>query len=194
MSDKDLVEKTSQGDLAAFRAIVDEHKKTVFRLAFDMTGNRHDAEDISQEVFLKAFRSLGRFRGESKMSTWLYRITVNACYDHRSKKAWTSMKPTDSLEEKNGNPLFHEHASHNPQTSAESRDIQGHIDRALEKLTARERSIFVMRHYSDLSLKEIAAVLKISEGTVKSMLFRALKRLQHELRFTRADLGLEEVR
>jgi RNA polymerase sigma-70 factor (ECF subfamily) len=194
LRDKELVEKTSQGDLAAFRAIVDEHKRNVFRLAFDMTGNRHDAEDISQEVFLKAYRSLSQFRGESKISTWLYRITVNACYDHRSKKAWTSMKPTDRFEEKDGSPLFHEHASNNPQTTAESRVIQGHIDRALDKLTARERSVFVMRHYSDLSMKEIAMVLKISEGTVKSMLFRALKRLQRELHFYRADLGLEEAR
>jgi RNA polymerase sigma-70 factor (ECF subfamily) len=194
LRDKEPVEKTSQGDLAAFRAIVDEHKKNVFRLAFDMTGNRHDAEDISQEVFLKAYRSLGQFRGESKMSTWLYRVTVNACYDHRSKKAWTSMKPTDRFEENDRSPLFHEHASNNPQATAESRVIQGHIDRALDKLTARERSVFVMRHYSDLSMKEIAMVLKISEGTVKSMLFRALKRLQQELHFYRSDLGLEEAR
>lgn len=194
MTDQGLVEKARQGDLAAFRAIVDDHKQTVFRIAYDMTGNRHDAEDISQEVFLKAYRSLGQFRGDAKMSTWLYRITVNACYDYRSKKAWTSMKPAGKFEENNGAPLFHENASNNPESSAEGRVIQAHIDRALEKLTARERSVFVMRHYSDLSLKEIAMILKISEGTVKSMLFRALKRLQKELHFYRTDLGLEEVR
>ncbi len=194
MSEQGLVEKARQGDLEAFRAIVDEHKQTVLRLAYDMTGNRHDAEDISQEVFIKAFRSLDRFRGEAKMSTWLYRITVNACYDYRSKKDWTSMKPTDRLGESDGKPLFHEQASNNPEASAEGGVIQKHIDRALEKLTPRERSVFVMRHYSDLSLKEIAAILKISEGTVKSMLFRALKRLQRELHFYRTDLGLEEVR
>lgn len=192
MNDQGLIEKARQGDLAAFRALVDEHKQTVFRIAYDMTGNRHDAEDISQEVFLKAFRSLGNFRGDAKMSTWLYRITVNACYDHRSRKAWTSMKPSELTGENERTPLFHEHSSHNPEKSAEGKVIQRHIDAALKKLTPRERSIFVMRHYSDLSLKEIAEVLKISEGTVKSMLFRALKRLQQELHFYRADLGLEE--
>lgn len=194
MSDQGLVERARQGDLAAFRALVDEHKQTVFRIAFDMTGNRHDAEDISQEVFLKAFRSLGNFRGDAKLSTWLYRITVNACYDHRSTKAWTSMKPTEFTEHQDRSPLFHEHASNDPESSAEGKVIQRHIDQALRKLTPRERSVFVMRHYSDLSLKEIASILKISEGTVKSMLFRALKRLQQELSFYRADLGLEEVR
>ena len=194
MSDQGLIEKACQGDLTAFRAIVDEHKQTVFRIAFDMTGNRHDAEDISQEVFLKAYRSLGSFRGDAKMSTWLYRITVNACYDHRSTRAWTSMKPTELSEEHERPPLFHEHSSNNPESSAEGSVMQRHINDALKKLTPRERSIFVMRHYSDLPLKEIAEVLKISEGTVKSMLFRALKRLQQELHFYRADLGLEEMR
>lgn len=193
MTEKVLIEKARQGDLGAFRAIVDEHKQTVFHIAFDMTGNRHDAEDISQEVFLKAYRSLGNFRGDAKMSTWLYRITVNACYDHRSKKTWTTMKPAELTGESEHPPLFHEHSSDNPESSAEGKVIQRHIDSALKKLTPRERSVFVMRHYSDLSLKEIAEVLKISEGTVKSMLFRALKRLQQELHFYRADLGLEEA-
>lgn len=103
------------------------------------------------------------------------------------------MKPTEFTEHHDRAPLFHEHASNDPESSAEGKVMQRHIDHALRKLTPRERSVFVMRHYSDLSLKEIASILKISEGTVKSMLFRALKRLQQELSFYRADLGLEEV-
>ena len=89
--------------------------------------------------------------------------------------------------------MFQGHSSHDPEAAAEGKVIQTHIEAALEKLTARERSIFVMRHYNDLSLKEIARILTISEGTVKSMLFRALKRLQHELEFYRKDLGMEKT-
>ena len=87
--------------------------------------------------------------------------------------------------------MFHDD-SHQPDQSAEARIMQEHIEQALEKLSPRERSIFVLRHYNDLPLKEIAGILKISEGTVKSLLFRALKRLQKELAFYRSELGLEE--
>jgi len=192
--DQQRVTNAKAGDLEAFRAIFDGHKLSVFRLAYDMTGNRHDAEDITQEVFIKAFRSLGQFRGDAKVSTWLYRITVNACFDYRSKKSWTAMKPTAGFEDRDLKPMFHPHASQDPEASAEGKVILQHIEEALESLTPRERSIFVMRHYNDLSLKEIAVILRISEGTVKSMLFRALRRLQQKLEFYRKDLGLEETR
>lgn len=194
MSEHTLIERAGKGDLQAFRAIVDEHKMNVFRLAFDLTGSRQDAEDVSQEVFMKAYSSLAQFRGDAKLSTWLYRITVNACHDHRSRKSWNSMKPTDEFDDQKSEPMFHQHARHNPETVAEAGVMQRHIARALDALTPRERAIFVLRHYDELSLKEIASVLKISEGTVKSMLFRALQRLQKELKFYRPDIGLEESR
>ena len=160
-----------------------------------MTGNRHDAEDICQEVLLKAYRSLGRFRGESKLSTWLYRVAINACYDHRSRKSFSAMKPQAEFEH-NGRAtaMFHEHASNDPERSTESSLAQVHIENALKNISPRERSIFVLRHYNDMPLKEIAVTLRISEGAVKSILFRALKRLQKELSFYRQDLGLENKR
>lgn len=189
-----LVDRARHNDLQAFRQIVDRYKTTVYRIAYDMTGNRHDSEDICQEVFLKAYRSLGKFRGASKLSTWLYRITVNVCYDHRSRKSFTSMKTRDDLEQSAQEaPLFHGNASNHPEQTAEASVMQMHIERALTKLSPRERSIFVLRHYSDLQLKEIAETLGISEGAVKSILFRALKRLQKELAFYRSDLGLEKA-
>lgn len=193
LEDKSLVERANRGDLEAFRQIVDRHKVAMFRIAYDMTGNRHDAEDICQEIFLKAHRSLSKFRGDAKLSTWLHRIAINACYDHRSRKSFSTMKPQDVFEEKGAAPaLFQESASHDPERRAESRIIQMHIERALTNLSPRERSIFVLRHYNDMPLKDIASTLRISEGTVKSILFRALKRLQKELAFYRHDLGLEE--
>lgn len=188
-----LVEQARNRDLQAFRQIVDRYKLTVYRIAYDMTGNRHDSEDICQEVFLKAYRALPQFRGASKLSTWLYRIAVNACYDFRSRKSFTAMKSRDDLEQEGyEQPMFQSHASHHPEQRAESSVMQMHIEQALTKLSPRERSIFVLRHYNDLPLKEIAGTLRISEGTVKSILFRALKRLQKELAFYRHDLGMEE--
>lgn len=188
-----LIDRAKNGEGPAFKELVDRFKVNIYRLAFDMIGNRHDAEDVAQEVFLKAYRSLALFRGDAKFGTWIYRITVNACYDHKSKRSFTAMKPKEELEEdENMKPLYHAEREHDPQVKAESSLMQMHIEQALEKLSPRERSIFVLRHYSDLPLKEIARILRISEGTVKSMLFRALQRLQRELSFYRNDLGLEE--
>jgi RNA polymerase sigma-70 factor (ECF subfamily) len=193
--DKIVVERAKQGDLAAFRQIVDRYKVTIYRIAYDMTGNRHDAEDLCQEVFLKAHRSLSQFRGDAKLSTWLHRIAINACYDHRSRKSFSTMKPHADFDDNGQVPvMFQEHALHNPERSAESSITQMHIEKALNNLSPRERSVFVLRHYNDMPLKEIAETLRISEGAVKSMLFRALKRLQKELAFYRQDLGLEKAR
>ena len=105
------------------------------------------------------------------------------------------MKPHADFDDNGQVPvMFQEHASHNPERSAESSITQMHIEKALNNLSPRERSVFVLRHYNDMPLKEIAETLRISEGAVKSMLFRALKRLQKELAFYRQDLGLEEAR
>lgn len=105
------------------------------------------------------------------------------------------MKPHAEFDDSgHANAMFQEHASQNPERSAESSVTQRHIEKALNNLSPRERSVFVLRHYNDMPLKEIAETLRISEGAVKSMLFRALKRLQKELAFYRQDLGMEETR
>ena len=78
-----LIDRVRRGDMQAFSELVENSKVKVFRLAFNLTGNRHDAEDLSQDVFVKAYRSLSKFRGDAKWSTWLYRITVNTCMDHK---------------------------------------------------------------------------------------------------------------
>ena len=190
-----LIERAKSGEIPAFRELMERHQVTIFRTAFDMMGNRHDAEDVTQEVFLKVHRGLGRFRAESKMSTWLYRITINACHDHMSRRSFQTTRPADHLERVNSSaPLFHGGGDVTPDRSAESELIARHVEQALSMLSPRERSIFVLRHYHDLTMKEIAVVLRISEGTVKSMLFRALQRLQKELAFYKKDLGLEKTR
>jgi RNA polymerase sigma-70 factor (ECF subfamily) len=178
-----LVDRFCGGDNDAFLELVSQYKKKIYYLAYDIMGDHQEAEDISQEVFIKMFRSLKNFRRDAKMSSWLYQITVNASIDSLRKK---SSKPKRSIDE-----FDHLHiqeglttgVSHNfdPVSSAESSQIQNHISQALKKITPKERTVFVMRHYNDLKLSEIAEILNVTIGTVKSLLFRAIKKLRKEL-------------
>ena len=185
-----LVERARNGEVGAFRELVERYKKKIYYLSLDLTGNHHDAEDLSQEVFIKAYRSLKKFRGDAKFNSWLYRIAVNTCISQKRKKSVSSMTLQEDFDSDSDQQHFSGEASfHNPERSAEAGLIQKHINKALQRLTPRERSVFVLRHYNDLPLKEIAQILKISEGTVKSMLFRAIQRLQKELAFYRKEIS-----
>jgi len=183
-----LIRRAREGDMDAFRELVESAKNGIYRLAHDLTGSRDDAEDLSQEAFVKAYRSLAFFRGEARWSTWLYRITVNTYLDEKKNKMRSIMEHSDNMEE---------HGDRNtvtPEQAAEARMIKENIENALASLTPRERSVFVLRHYHDLPLKQIALTLEITEGTVKALLFRALGRLQNELSFYRdANKGYLEV-
>lgn len=184
-----LIDRAKNGDAEAFRALVERSKMVVYRLAFSLTGDRHDAEDLSQDVFVKAYKSLSKFRGDSKWSTWLYRITVNTCMDHGRTKA---AKGTEvEYEEHTVQGTAHAGAGGIlPDRHADAGVLQGHIERALNTLSQQERAVFVLRHYHDLPLKQIASTLELAEGTVKSYLFRAIQQLQKELAFYRTDLGI----
>lgn len=183
--EKALIRRAQQGEMDAFRLLVEQSKANVYRLAYDLTGSRHDAEDLTQEVFVKAFRSLASFRGDAAWGTWIYRITVNACHDHRKR-----MKPTDEYDDEDEAGAG-DGREPGPDRRAEADVMKRHIDEALGRLPQREREVFVLRHYHDLPLKEIAESLKLAEGTVKSHLFRAIQQLRRELAFYRSDLGLE---
>jgi RNA polymerase sigma-70 factor (ECF subfamily) len=184
-----LVERASGGDMSAFREIVEVYKRQIYSVSLDFTGNHHDAEDVLQEVLIKVYRSLHKFRGDARLSTWLHRVTVNTCLDRQRKAS----VPTTSSEEI---PRYAERFAasdprSNPERTAESNRMQEQIDDALSALTPLERSVFVLRNYSGLPLKEVARVLGRSEGTVKNMLWRALRKLQKELAIYRRELGLE---
>jgi len=183
LDDRILVEQARKGNRAAFQALVERYKKRIYAVALDMTGDHHDAEDISQDVFLKAFRSLPGFRGRASVSTWLHRMTVNTCIDRSRKKAWKVTKPKGARIDDNIYPpnAQGQNSLSHPEKELEQALLQQLIRQALDSLTKRERAVFVLRHYHALPLKEIAECLQVSEGTVKSTLFRALKRLQEKL-------------
>lgn len=182
-NDQILIDRFCNGDRAAFYELVGRYKKRIFYLAYDITGDHQDANDISQEVFIKMFRFLKNFRRDAKVSSWLHTVVVNTSIDSLRKK---SAVPSDSLSEKSPSiiqedPLTRPSLSFNPEHNAEVSQIQEHISLALQKISPKERSVFVMRHYNNLRLKEIAEIMNIKTGTVKSLLFRAVKKLRKEL-------------
>ncbi len=178
-----LAERVCQGDLSAFQGLVDQFKKKVYFLAYDIVGDHHEAEDVSQEVFIKVYRSLGSFRRDAKMSSWIYQIAVNSAIDllrKRKAKPSVNLEEFDHIELQDA-PRGAATAPVDPESSAEAALLQGRIEKALHSLTPRERVVFAMRHYNDFKINEIADVLKVSSGTVKSLLFRALQKLRREL-------------
>ena len=195
MNDRELslAQQVCEGDREAFRQIVESNKKKIFYLSFDLTGSVQDAEDLSQEVFMKAFRFLHQFKGKSSLRSWLYRITLNTFLDQKRKKSVEIDKNQQKLDGQVSASfsLNSRSSTPNPEKFAESRQIQDHIEQPLEKLSLRERTVFVMRHYQGMSGKEVGILLNISEGTVKSLLFRAIKKLQKALQIYKDSLTAE---
>jgi RNA polymerase sigma-70 factor (ECF subfamily) len=190
--ERSLVRRMQQGDHDAFREMVERFKHNVYHLALDLSGNHHDAEDLSQEVFIKAHRAVRKFRGGSKLNTWLYRITVNAFIDSQRKKSQKVANMTVKGEEDEPDPIdtVADETTGNPERAASAVRIGEHVETALQRLSEKERTVFVMRHFHDMPLKEIAETMKIAEGTVKSLLFRAIRKLREELSFYKDELGL----
>lgn len=184
MDEAELIDALARGDRAAFRELVEKYKKKIYYLSLDMVGNPVDAEDVSQEVFLKVFRSFGTFKKDAKISSWLYRITYNACIDHLRKKELTPEPVGDeALDARPRSAVVFSSSSgtHDPLRSAESEQLQARIARALDSVSPQEKAVFLLRHYDQLMLKEIAETLHLSVGSVKSYLFRAVRKLQKEL-------------
>ena len=180
----ELIAGLARGDRAAFRELVETHKKKVYFLALDMVGNPVDAEDVSQEVFLKVFRSFDTFRQGAKLGSWLYRITYNACIDHLRKRA----SIPEPMEDEALEAGFRSHPqvsgpreATDPAKAAEHAQLRERIERALETVSPQERAVFLLRHHEDLALGDIAEAMGLSVGSVKSYLFRAVRKLRKEL-------------
>ena len=176
--DDAIIKSVLEGDVNAFEQLVTKYEKTVYNLALRMTGNAEDAADMTQETFLKAYRSLKNFRGESKFSVWLYRITSNVCLDFLRSK---SRKPAVSLTAENdeGEEAEIEVAdpAPNPEECLMSSLTRDAIARGLDSLPPEQREILLLREISGLSYEEISAALGLELSTVKTRIFRGRKRL-----------------
>ena len=178
----EIVRWVLEGDADAFGAIVDEYQKNVYNLALRMTGNPEDAQDMSQEAFIKAFNSLASFRGDSKLSVWLYRIVSNVCLDFlRSRKR----RQTVSLNMDDGEggtaELEIPDLSAMPEEELNRRLTREAVRKGLLSLPEDQREILLLREIEGLSYDEIAQALGLEAGTVKSRIFRARKRLCAQL-------------
>ncbi|TDI14525.1 MAG: sigma-70 family RNA polymerase sigma factor [Acidobacteria bacterium] len=184
-SDAELVERHRQGDASAFLEIVDTYSSLLYNIAFRMTGNREDALDLHQEVLLKIYRSLDRFRGQASLRTWMYRITVNAA---RNRARWWSRVKrgtTYSLDaaEENRQPPSERVADPrpDPEGRAYGAEIRVRVQQGLDQLPVGQRVAVILRDIEGLEYREIAATLGISLGTVKSRLARGREALRRQL-------------
>jgi RNA polymerase sigma-70 factor, ECF subfamily len=187
MADSDLITRAAGGDPAAFQALVERHRSMVYRVAYQFAGNHFDAEDIAQEVFIKVFRSLDKFRQDAQLSSWMYRIVMNACIDHRRRTMPAAAAP------------FGEEAEHRMMNTVEEtpgpeeRAYAGELGQVLEgeirRLPPGQRIVFIMRHHQGLKLGEIAEALGLAEGTVKRQLHAAVHRLRHALNGAKVTAG-----
>ena len=186
LQDGELIREAQRGNRSAFDALVRQYDQPVLRLALHLTGSEHEAQDIYQEAFLKAYRYLPNFRFECSFYTWMYRIVTNLCLDHlrrrKSRKEEQSIVVDSSGAEMDLlSNISDERAMANPERELERKLLGERIQEALSHLTPRERMVFELKHYQGLRLRTIGEMLNTTEETAKNTLFRATRKLRATL-------------
>lgn len=181
ISDAAVVAQVLAGDREAFRLLVDRHTRSIYGVAYRMTGNQQDAEEIMQETFLRAYKALYKFELRSSFATWIYRIAVNRCLDFlKAKKMTDTVQIADDPNEGEreiqiaaGNP--------GPDRLLMSNEARQKIDQAIGLLSPTERVAFTMRHMEGKSIEEISKTLKVRASAAKNSIFRAVQKIRQEL-------------
>ena len=170
-AEAELIARAKRGDVDAFCLLVSGHRRSIYSLALRLCGNHHDAEDLSQEVFLNAYRALDGFRGDSSLHTWLRRIMVNSFVNHNRKQKL--LRATD-IAEGEGFPI-----ARSDRTAFNNVMVQ-QVLQYLEEFPARQRLMFVMKHQEGLTYEEVADACGTSVGTVKQTVFRVVEKLRQK--------------
>jgi RNA polymerase sigma-70 factor (ECF subfamily) len=185
-SDKELVSKAQGGETGAFEELVYRYDRKVLSIARSFTKDPDDAQDIYQEVFLRVYRALPGFRFGSEFSTWLYRIVMNVCLSHKTRRAGHAHAQLDAIAERTidhtteGRMSIRRPVS--PERSAQNAEIREHINQAVETLAPRERLVFTLKHFEGYKIREIAEMMECGEGTAKRYLFTAVGKLRKKLK------------
>jgi RNA polymerase sigma-70 factor, ECF subfamily len=181
LTDATFVARARTGDPDAFRVLTECHGRALFRLAFRMTGNEQDAEDVVQESFLRAYRQLGRFDERASFGTWLYRIAANCSLDLvRSKKRRSEhiAHPDPDMDD----PVVTLPSNDpSPERVTLSSEVRERVAEAMNELSATERTAFVLRHFEGMCIEEVSRVLECQPGAAKHSVFRAVQKLRRAL-------------
>jgi RNA polymerase sigma-70 factor (ECF subfamily) len=179
LSEAALIEACLAGRAGAFDLVVERHRRSVYQLCCRFVGNHEDASDLSQDVFLRAYRGLRSFRGQSSLATWLYRIGVNVCLNRVSAKAPLERmtKMTESIQERQ----YIDTRSESPSERLLKEESAARVRAAIAELPRKQRATLILRVYHEMSHQEIAEVLGSSVGAVKANFFHALGNLKKRL-------------
>ncbi|HYN86347.1 MAG TPA: sigma-70 family RNA polymerase sigma factor [Pyrinomonadaceae bacterium] len=180
-SDEQVVERAMAGEQEAFGEIVRRWERKIFALAFGMLGSAEEARDATQETFISAYRNLGNFRGEARVSSWLHRIAVNQCITRQRRARVRGEASIDEARETWGEGFLASRAEESPHAAAESVERVAAVRRAVNSLPPELRQVVVMKEFEDLTFQEIADALEVPLSTVKSRLYTALRQLRMRL-------------
>jgi len=176
ISDADYVRRLQRGETEAFEMLVRRHEKTIFNLVYRMLGDYDEAAEVSQEVFLSAYRAIGQFRGDANFSTWLYRIALN----HTSTRRKTLIRRQQrNVAIEDTEPV--RDLQPGPAETMEKKEIRERVQRALNNLEPDDATVILLRDLQDIPYEEVARLLEIPVGTVKSRLHRARQALKSQL-------------
>jgi RNA polymerase sigma-70 factor (ECF subfamily) len=179
-SDETLCRRVAAGDETAFDLLVERHQGRAYRLAWSLLRDAEDARDLSQEAFLRVYRTAGSFRGEARFSTWFHRILVNLCLDHRRRRGWWRQW-REASSDGHGTIEAQPASDPDPGDTLERREALMRLWTAAERLAPRQRAALVLHVQDELPASEIAAVLDCSEATVRVHLHRAVSALRRAL-------------
>jgi RNA polymerase sigma-70 factor, ECF subfamily len=186
VNDTELILQAQRGNMDAFEKLVQRYDKQVLTIAAGYVNSSDDAKDIYQEVFLRVYKGIPKFQHKSEFSTWLFRITTNVCLSHRSLRKRHSHTSLDQNISNNDGATYtlKDKLPSDAETDRKTHDaeISLRIEQALTTLSPRQRLVFTLKHYDGYKIREIAEMIKCTEGTVKKYLFEAIDRMQKQLK------------
>jgi len=184
-SDEDLIRRFKKGDEESFKELVERYQSRVYSIVLAMVGDKNDADDICQDIFVRVYRFLHQFKEKSKFFTWLYRLTINTCINAQNgrKRKLETLSLSNPIGEKE-DPLLTKIPQETVKSSIDvlkNKELGLKIKAAIDSLSDELKEVFILREMEDLSYKELAKVFQCSEGTIKSRLFRAREKLKEKL-------------